>query len=206
MTDMNEFQPIAWGKTFRGNLDTRVSSIEAKVGGKIPSELTAFLKQFKGASVTFGIGVEYRPEERTGWVRKGGRLPVDRLFGLGNDDHGISALLKTYAARLPNGVLPFGEGPAGNLLCLVVRPGKRHGHVYFWDHEDEREMTGDERNDFGNMYRAAKTFGAFLKKLHVEKPRQGSYDLDSIDVHVSDELDKKLKEFSRKLAKKGGGQ
>jgi hypothetical protein len=42
--------------------------------------------------------------------------------------------MKTLGARLPRGVVPVGDDPSGNLVCLDCRTPDEPP-VLFWDHE-----------------------------------------------------------------------
>jgi hypothetical protein len=64
------------------------------------------------------------------------------------------------ATQLPDGVVPIGCDPFGNLLLLDIM-ARDFGYVYFWDHEKEnmKEPTWD------NISIVAKSFTAFDQAL-----------------------------------------
>ena len=79
----------------------------------------------------------------------------------------IDQAVEDYRGRLPSDVIPIGDDPYGNLICLGVRGGNR-GAVYFWDHEDELDEEGLSKLDYGNMYKLADGFEEFVDKLKAE--------------------------------------
>jgi hypothetical protein len=60
----------------------------------------------------------------------------------------------------PPGVLPIGEDPGGNLICLVVA-GKKKGQVCFWD----QDRFGED-DPWVAMSLVAPSFTAFVKGLY----------------------------------------
>ena len=46
--------------------------------------------------------------------------------------------------RIPEGLIPFGESPGGNLVCWSARSDDG-GSVWFWDHEYELAGTAVSR-------------------------------------------------------------
>jgi hypothetical protein len=63
--------------------------------------------------------------------------------------------------RMLTGVLPIGDDPVGNLICLDGRDG-RDGPMLFWDHERETEPPSD-----ANLFRVAPDLATFLESLTV---------------------------------------
>jgi len=67
-------------------------------------------------------------------------LDIVYAIGAKTDWDPVALWESSYAGRLPDGFLPAGTDPGGNLLLLDTRPG---GAVYAWDHE-HRELRDGE--------------------------------------------------------------
>lgn len=78
---------------------------------------------------------------------------VDTLYAVGaNEDWDPIALASdTYLDRLPQGLLPIGTDPGGNLLLLGT--AKRAG-VYAWDHEHRELGDGELDRRVADLERA----------------------------------------------------
>jgi hypothetical protein len=71
----------------------------------------------------------------------------------------IVETLELLGDRMLAGVLPIGDDPMGNLICLDGRDG-RDGPVLFWDHERETEPPSD-----ANLFELAPDLESFLESL-----------------------------------------
>jgi hypothetical protein len=71
----------------------------------------------------------------------------------------IVETLELLGDRMLTGVLPIGNDPVGNLICLDGRDG-RDGPVLFWDHERETEPPSD-----ANLFELAPDLPTFLESL-----------------------------------------
>ena len=79
-------------------------------------------------------------------------------------------VLEAYAGRLPDGFLPIARDPGGNLFALRVR-GEPAGEVWFWDHEREHRVSGEEL--LASMSRVASSFTEFVAAFRVsEEPAE----------------------------------
>ena len=58
------------------------------------------------------------------------------------------------------------EAPGGNQICIAVT-GEDKGKLFFWDHENERDLDKNP-NDFGNVYLIANSFEEFVESLFAE--------------------------------------
>jgi hypothetical protein len=77
----------------------------------------------------------------------------------------ILGVIEEGFSEFPSGVIPIGEDPGGNYICLNLNEGIDYGKVYFYDHEVENE--DDEGNiTWDNMYLVADSFKAFIELLH----------------------------------------
>jgi hypothetical protein len=137
-----------------------VRRIEARVGGKFPSDYVSFLQEFNGGSPS---------ADRFEFVERGG-IQADRVqlfYGI-CDDEGftIERRIRTFSERVPQLLCPIGSDPFGNQLLISLRAAD-HGAVYFWDHELECD---DEEDGCGthpdSMPRIAASFTEFIDRLH----------------------------------------
>jgi hypothetical protein len=101
-------------------------------------------------SIEEGLGITFPNDYvECAMVNHGGRPSLhcidfggrkDRVFqGLlalteGRKKMTVLGTLTAVADRLPRGLIPFGEDPAGNLYCFDYR-ARSHPTVVFWDHE-----------------------------------------------------------------------
>jgi hypothetical protein len=95
--------------------------------------------------------------------RSGNQGILDWLFGLHTDRH--YNLLRTATAargRVPSDLLPIGEDPGGNLICLSIS-GPNRNKVFFWTLEDE--VDEDEPPAYSNVYFVANNFTELLGSL-----------------------------------------
>ena len=136
------------------------------VGEGLPETYLAILQDYRGA-VVFERSVAYRPIQRSPFDRKDGTQGFEVLYGLGTGANSVIAALDTYRGRVPASALPIGEAPGGNQICLILS-GTKRGQVFFWDHDHERQITGHDGNDFGNMYLIANDVEDFVARLGVQ--------------------------------------
>lgn len=151
--------------------------------GRLPQAYAQLLSGYRGAAIRFDKDVRYRPMKRSPWDRKSdGSQSLNMLYGLSGESS-LPHQQTSYTNRMADGVIPVGDAPGGNVICLALRTGK----LYLWDHEDERPITGNAKNDYGNMYLIADSFDRFLKALYVEEDSDN--DDDNIDeVWLADDL------------------
>jgi hypothetical protein len=90
-----------------------------------------------------------------------------QLHGLHNGPRWarLESLRKTYAGRVPDGLLPIGTDPFGNVFCLGLG-GAWRGKVWFWDHESEADEGEPPRVD--NLSMVAASFTSFLAALRPQ--------------------------------------
>jgi len=72
--------------------------------------------------------------------------------------------LSAYKGRVPHGMLPIGDDPAGNLYLMDLSPGERYGRIYFWDHEIEADDEGQSHQK--NITLISNSFIEFLVDLY----------------------------------------
>lgn len=132
-----------------------IEKFEQILGYHLPSSYKNFLLTYNGghpipSGFTFGEqGKEYSVAE---W-----------LFGLHTEPYNnLAKEWGIYRERVPEGFLPIGTDPGGNLLLLCVT-GNARGAVFFWDHEEENSVGEPTTQD--NIYPVAESFTSFLKGL-----------------------------------------
>ncbi len=98
---------------------------------------------------------------------KQGYDTIDIFFGLDMEKPflSLSYLIESYFDRFPKGILPIGEDPGGNYICLNVNEGEDYGKIYFYDHEVDNE-NNDGTLNWDNLYLIADSFTEFIAKLH----------------------------------------
>jgi len=138
-----------------GKLDEdRLAAFERRLGSAVPDEYRRFLVIHNGGN----------PEPRAFVIPPdGAEGQVENLYGLhdGPDYLQLEGMWEIYRPRLPPGLLPVGDDPNGNALCLGLAGGYR-GKVLFWDHE--RALSGSD--PCADMPVIAADFDALLAGLH----------------------------------------
>jgi hypothetical protein len=140
--------------------------IEQAHGFRFPDTLKTILLSYVGA-IVFDKEVDYRPIKKNRFLRADGTQSLELLYGATGDKHGIRTAIGTYNNRMPVGTIPIGETAGGNQVCMYTATPEYR--VYFWDHEQECEITGERDTDFQNMYLIAKSTNEFLTSLKVRK-------------------------------------
>jgi len=69
--------------------------------------------------------------------------------------------------RLPKGFVSIGDDPGGNKI-LISLDGSTRGKIYFFDHENEPDVSTDKLEDYSNIYLLADSFDQFLNSLKEE--------------------------------------
>jgi hypothetical protein len=96
---------------------------------------------------------------------------VDLFFGIDVPSYAnLKDILEVYKNRLPEGFVPIGEDPGGNLICIGTRI-PYIGNIYFWDHHDELDESGLSKKDMSNMYWLADNLFDFIDNLHEPEDR-----------------------------------
>lgn len=105
-----------------------LAAFEKELGVSLPDEYRQFLLEHNGGTP---VPAGFR-------VAGEGMSSVENLYGLndGPDYQQLQEIGVIYRRRMPPGLLPIGDDPNGNVLCLGLAQACR-GHVLFWDHERE---------------------------------------------------------------------
>jgi cell wall assembly regulator SMI1 len=136
--------------TFGGTSEAAVKKFEGRLGETLPPDYRAFLLSDNGG--------DPRAEF---WVPHWGVWDyLNSLYGVGLEDEfeAIEPVLERHEhLLLPEHVIPIGDDPGGNKVCLGIA-GERRGRVYIWDHEVD-----PEEGDF--LFELAPFFSAFIDRL-----------------------------------------
>ncbi|WP_339527211.1 SMI1/KNR4 family protein [Pseudomonas sp. EA_35y_Pfl2_R111] len=140
-----------------------IKRFEEALGSKLPEDYRGFMLDHNGGD----------PEERCVFKLKGVDGPyseslVRYLFAFSAEtDESIEYNYEVYtlAKRLPENILPIGEDPGGNLICLSFQ-GEDAGKVYFWDHE--QEGLTESSSTYSNLQIIADNFYEFIDGLEEE--------------------------------------
>lgn len=146
-------------------IEERLRDYEAAIGEELPSDYRGFIN-YAGAPLSMKNIVCFHPKQASPWDDESGVQEVSVFYGFGQ---GLDALERAYAVfggGMPLSMIPIANAPFGNQICLGIS-GDERGRVYFWDKDDEREITGDRVNDFGNLYLIANSFSEFVESLFV---------------------------------------
>jgi hypothetical protein len=132
-----------------------VESFERVLGSRLPDEYRNFLLAKNGGwpDSDLMFPISDAPFDEHGIL--------NCLFGLfdENEMYDLREEFETYLGRIPANLVPIGEDPGGNLICLATS-GVDRGMIYYWDHEQESEEAGYE-----NVYLVSTGFTAFLDGL-----------------------------------------
>lgn len=136
-----------------------LEALEKAVGAQLPKEYRSFLLKYNGGIPTpnaFPV---------IGW-RGNPTGEIQRFFGIGTEakHNDIAWNLTTFADRLPDAVLPVGNSPSGDLVCISLR-GSHSGRVLYWDSYGDSEPQAWGTNGASNLYPIAETFDELLRIL-----------------------------------------
>ena len=93
-----------------------------------------------------------------------GESSINGLFGIYTGEYeDIGTRMEVFDGRIPDGFLPIGDDPGGNLICLGINE-KYYDKIYFWDHEEEADEP-----DMTNMYFLANDIDELFNKLYEDK-------------------------------------
>lgn len=169
--------------------------IEEKYKILIPNEYKEFLLNYN--EVFFENEVKFKLIELSPWATLEGTQIFDGFYAL-NSQNSISEQIDCYANRMPSSLIPIGECPGGNLICIGVKESA-FGKIYFWDHENELEaklMIGAETSTnninlyWENLYLISETFIDFLSRLEINQRNSKDEDnnVDDVELWLDDDL------------------
>ncbi|MBC1359129.1 SMI1/KNR4 family protein [Listeria booriae] len=86
---------------------------------------------------------------------------LNSFFGLGDIYENLQDFVEIYDERLPDGFIPIGNDPAGNVICVSINESSSD-NIYFWDHEQEIENP----NEMSNVFFLANDIEAFINNFY----------------------------------------
>lgn len=135
--------------------------LEKQLGFVFPSPYRKFLLAYNGG--------QPNPEffEVPGWRYK--QSLVNELKGIipGGEYVDLEEDIELMEGRLPRGFIPIGDDPGGNMIVISLN-GPTRGKIYFFDHENEPDVSTDNLEDYTNLYLLADDFDTFLNNLKHE--------------------------------------
>jgi hypothetical protein len=131
-----------------------VAMAERNLGLSLPQEYRGFIVENNGGLSSEGV-FDIPGRGQSSIVFYGIRT--------GHDYSDLVVAYTGYRHRLPDGIVPIGFDPGGNLVCLSV-DGEDAGKVWFWDHEKESNPPTRQ-----SLYWLADSFGSFVDSLQFEE-------------------------------------
>lgn len=136
-----------------------ITNFENKYSIVLPISYRKFLIQFNGGLTAKGSEVFLINEYQKSSI-------IDKFYGLNiKESSNIEFYLDNYYDIFPGGIIPIGEDPGGNYICLNANGNEDYGKIYFYDHEIDNENEDGTLN-WNNLYLIANSFTEFLEKLH----------------------------------------
>lgn len=177
------------------SLNEQLVGIEEKYNIVFPRSYREFLKNYNG--VFFEREICFTPIEDPPNLTMERKHYLDVLFGLisENDENSLDQQINDYSNRMPNNLIPIGECPGGDLICIGLK-GIISGMIYFWDHENEpqakimteEEFTQNMDSYWENLYLVSETFVDFIQKLEIEDDDIENDDMEDVDLWLDDDL------------------
>ena len=140
---------IPMKKTFGVASASDLQAFEKKLGVSLPQQYRDFLLEQNGG----------RPDLGDFTVPNWGESLVNFFYGAGiGGNYDLEVALHSLDDVMPvDRVIPIGDDPGGNQICLGIR-GEYLGKIYFWVHD---EMDEDEVRP---LIEVAPSFDAFVKQ------------------------------------------
>ncbi|MCT4509896.1 MAG: SMI1/KNR4 family protein [Tepidibacter sp.] len=169
-----------------------INNIESKYNVYIHDEYKEILLNYE--ELFFDNEVRYTPIENSPCTFEDGTQSFDGFFGL-NGKENLDEQIKCYWERMPKSLVPIGECPGGNLICIGIDRGHLD-KIYFWNHENELEakiMAGyvtckNEIDSYwDNLYLVAETLLDFINSLQVFEGNE-RVSVDDIEMWLDDDL------------------
>ncbi|MGE7767278.1 SMI1/KNR4 family protein [Peribacillus sp. NPDC096540] len=172
--------------------ENQIKDIEKMYDIYIPKDYRVFLLNY--VETFFENEVTYKPIETSPWTSKEGTQVFEGFYGLAGENN-LFNQIEGYLNRMPDCMIPIGESPGGNLICIGVKESFI-GKVYFWNHENEREakimvgieVASDDINSYWeNIHLVAETFIGFLSGLELNNETE-KMDVDDVELWLDDDL------------------
>lgn len=172
--------------------ENQVKKLEKMYDIYIPKDYKEFLLNYE--ETFFENEVTYKTIETSPWTTKEGTQVFEGFYGVSSENN-LSDQIKGYLNRMPDCMIPIGESPGGNIICIGVKESVI-GKVYFWNHENEREakimagieVASDDINSYWkNIHLVSESFLGFLSGLKLNNETE-KMDVDGVELWLDDEL------------------
>jgi len=133
--------------------DELISEVEKKYGIVFPKDYKECVKQYNGGY----------PEPNVFDYDDGIQGVFNDLISFTNTEMNMFMFYDFLNEELPQGIVPFGRDPFGNLLCFDYRYNTTNPSIVFFDHED------DEENDV--IFYVTDSYTDLLERLYSLEDR-----------------------------------
>lgn len=173
----------------------KLALLEQKYNIALPDDYKIFLQNYD--EIFFENDVSFKPIQKSPLTMKDGKQYFDGFFGI-EDKNSITHFIESYKGRIPDCLIPIGECPGGNLICIGVKEPVLE-KVFFWYHENEalaklminNNPPKDINLYWDNLFLVSNTFIDFLRLLSInEKDNKEDevYDVQDIELLLDDDL------------------
>jgi hypothetical protein len=180
---------VPLGGTF-GSGESTVRDFELEEHVRLPDVYRAFLLAY-GAS-TFENGAVFHADVPSPMADPEGAETFGSFFGLRPGPCDIRLALQRYRGRIPDSMLPIGDLPGGDLLCISWI-GADSGAVFRWSHDDEHKTDAA-------LHRVSNAFDEFVLSVSAKPPL--SVDLAGVKLKLSPDLLARTRDWKAKHSKK----
>lgn len=145
-----------WNRPFPPSSSDEVEQFEKCIGASLPPAYRRYLLSQNGGSPSDYL--EFRIPGVTGEM---GEVMLGAMYGIGNRGNGIDleTQYEEFNDVVPQGYIPIGEDPGGNMLLLAIHDPSKD-NIVFWDRVGLL-ATGQ------NLFTVANDINQFLDSLRV---------------------------------------
>lgn len=120
---------------------------------------------------------------------------LNEIYSLTGNENLIEQI-ETFIFRMPEAIIPIGESPNGDQICIGVKEDK-NGKIYLWEHENEleaRKMIGEINSDtdinsyYENLILINNSFLDFLNSLKINGKIDEGEDFEAVEIWLDDDL------------------
>lgn len=120
---------------------------------------------------------------------------LNEIYSL-TDNENLIEQIETFIFRMPEAIIPIGESPNGDQICIGVKEDK-NGKIYLWEHENEleaRKMIGEINSDtdinsyYENLILINNSFLDFLNSLKINGKIDEGEDFEAVEIWLDDDL------------------
>lgn len=110
-----------------------LSEMETRLESTFPADYREFVTDFGGVALMTSPIFTFQEGDNPN-----SSSLIEQFYGVRSDDpqRHLATIYDIYRQRIPSDLLPIGEDPGANIVCLGIK-GERRGKVFFWDHDRE---------------------------------------------------------------------